>query len=64
VTLRAFVAAAYALLVRFYMALPEKNLLEAIDLTNETFGIKAVENISSETRNEQSLKELERIMGV
>ncbi len=39
-SLRAFVAAAYALMVRTYAGIPGKTLLEAIDLANETFGIE------------------------
>jgi len=64
VTLRAFVSAAYALMVRTYAGIPGKTLLEAIDLANETFGMKTEEQIEAavESQNEQSLKRLEALM--
>jgi len=34
------VDAAYALMVRTYAGIPGKNLLEAVDLANESFGIE------------------------
>lgn len=61
-TLRSFVDAAYALMVRTYAAIPGKNLMEAIDLANETFGIETEKQVSVEEQNEQSLQELERAM--
>jgi hypothetical protein len=64
-TLRTFIQAAYALMVRTYAGIPGKNLLEAIDLANESFGIEQNKNEPVETQNEQSLKQLETaLMGV
>lgn len=49
-------------MVRTYAAIPGKNLLEAIDLANESFGIQAQENAPIEAQNEQSLKQLSAMM--
>jgi hypothetical protein len=52
-------------MVRTYAGIPGKNLLEAIDLANESFGIEAKENAPVEAQNEQSLKALEaQLMGL
>ena len=60
-TLGDFVGAAYALMVRTYAGIPGKNLIEAIDLANESFGIEksaqAVE-ASVEQQNQASLEQL------
>jgi len=61
------VDAAYALMVRAYAGIPGKNLLEAIDLANESFGLatEGETEAAVEVQNEQSLKQLEAaLMGV
>ena len=62
-TLRMFIQAAYALMVRTYAGIPGKHVLEAIDLANESFGIEAKENAPVEAQNEQSLKQLSAMLG-
>jgi hypothetical protein len=61
-TLGAFVNAAYALMVRTYSAIPGKNLMEAIELANESFGIETEQQTLVEDKNEDSLKALENMM--
>ncbi len=61
-TLRAFIDAAYALMVRTYAAMPGKHLLEAMDLANESFGIEKSKEMPSEADNDASLKQLEKLM--
>ena len=54
--------AAYALMVRTYAGIPGKNLLEAIDLANESFGLKSEPNAPVEAKNEASLQQLDALM--
>jgi hypothetical protein len=50
-------------MVRTYSAIPGKNLIEAIELANESFGIETEQQmIPAEAKNEESLKQLERMM--
>ncbi len=60
-TLGAFIAAAYALMVRTYAGIPGKNLIEAIELANESFGIEKPEEqkaVAVEQQNQASLEQL------
>lgn len=62
-TLRAFVNAAYALMVRTYAGIPGKNLLEAIELANESFGLETrskEEDIGA--KNAAALNQLDAMM--
>jgi hypothetical protein len=64
-TLKLFIAAAYALMVRTYAGIPGQNLLDAIESTDNTFGIEQPEEVKEENveaRNEASLKQLEKMM--
>ena len=61
-SLKQFLNAAYALFVEIYAAIPGTNMLEAIDRTNQAFGIEATEQAPVEVQNEQSLKQLEAMM--
>ena len=61
-TLRSFVQAAYALMVRTYAGIPGKTLLEAIDLANESFGLEAKPQISEGAKNAAALQQLDAMM--
>ena len=53
--------ASYALMVRTFSAIPGSNLLEAIERTNESFGIeKPVEGkaVAADQQNQASLEQL------
>lgn len=49
-------------MVRTYAGIPGKNLLEAIDLANESFGLDGKENMPVEAQNQASLNQLENMM--
>lgn len=62
-TLRTFVNAAYALMVRTYAGIPGKNLLEAIDLANESFGLETRDKDEDvAAKNVASLNQLDAMM--
>jgi hypothetical protein len=61
-TLRTFVQAAYALMVRVYAGIPGKTLLEAIDLANESFGLDSKPQVPEGAQNAAALQQLERMM--
>jgi len=52
-------------MVRTYMSIPGKHLLDAIELANESFGIEKTEaqkTADVESQNTQSLQQFERMM--
>lgn len=62
--LRAFLDAAYALFVREFQRIG-KTVFEAVDMTNESFGIeRAPEQVQAaiEAENESSLQQLQAMM--
>ena len=61
-TLGTFVSAAYALMVRVYAGIPDKTLLEAIDLANKSFGLESKTQVSEGAKNAAALQQLERMM--
>lgn len=60
-TLGSFTDAAYTLVVRSFAAIPGKSLFDAIEETNAAFEITPPDTLI-EKRNEESLKQLERMM--
>lgn len=54
--------ASYALMVRTYAGIPGQNLLQAVDLANEAFGLEVEKQIPVEVENEQALEQFSAMM--